>query len=201
LVDENNQDVPTCIDCHGVHNIANPTTASFRLNSPKICADCHTNKKLMSKYGISTNVLSTYVADFHGTTVSVFEKLSPDAEVNQAVCFDCHGIHNISRVDDPVTGLQIKENLLVRCRICHPDATTNFPTAWLSHYIPSAQNNRLVYYVNLFYKIFIPAVLGGMGLLVALDVGHMLFMNYQKRKKPSPPPPPAQMNQEEVQNG
>jgi hypothetical protein len=59
----------------------------------------------------------------------VFEKQSPDAEVNKAVCYDCHGIHDIQRVDDPVSGIQIKENLLVRCKVCHPDATTNFPSA------------------------------------------------------------------------
>jgi hypothetical protein len=201
LMDENNQDVPTCIDCHGVHNITNPTTAHFRLNSPKMCAECHTDEKLMGKYGISTDVLSTYVADFHGTTVSVFEKQSPDAEVNKAVCYDCHGIHDIQRVDDPVSGIQIKENLLVRCKVCHPDATTNFPSAWLSHYIPSAQNNRLVYFVDLFYKIFIPAVLGGMGFLVLLDVGHTFYLKYQKRRKSLPPSPPAPTQGEEVQNG
>lgn len=190
LIDENNQDVPTCISCHGVHNIENPTTAYFRLNSPQMCAKCHTDKKIMAKYGISTDVLTTYVADFHGTTVSVFEKLSPDANVNEAVCFDCHGIHDIQRVDNPVTGIQIKENLLVRCKICHPDATANFPSAWLSHYTPSADKNRLVYFVNLFYKLFIPAVLGGMGLLVALDLGHALYTKYLKRK-PAPPPTPS----------
>ncbi len=57
----------------------------------------------------------------------------------------------------------------MRCQKCHPDATANFPTAWLSHYIPDRERYPLVYYVNLFYKILIPAVLGGMAMLVALD--------------------------------
>ena len=201
LIDENNQDVPTCISCHGVHNIENPTTAYFRLNSPQICAKCHTDKKIMAKYGISTDVLTTYVADFHGTTVSVFEKQSPDAEVNKAVCFDCHGIHDIQRVDNPVAGIQIKENLLLRCKICHPDATANFPSAWLSHYTPSADNNQLVYFVDLFYKLLIPAVLGGMGLLVALDLSHTLYTKYRKRKPAPPPASPPQTPVEEGQNG
>jgi hypothetical protein len=166
---EGNEDVPTCIDCHGVHNIQDPTTASFRLKSPTICSKCHTDPELMAKYGLSTDVLNTYVADFHGTTVTLFEKQSPDAETNKPVCYDCHGIHDIQRTDDPNHGLQASENLLVRCQQCHPDATTNFPTAWLSHYIPSRENNPLVYYVDLFYKILIPALLGGMALLVALD--------------------------------
>jgi hypothetical protein len=85
------------------------------------------------------------------------------------VCYDCHGVHEIRRVDDPEKGLQVRENLLARCQVCHPDATLEFSDSWTSHYIPSPQNNPLVYYVNLFYKFLIPGVLGGMAVLVALD--------------------------------
>lgn len=170
LVDDENTDAPSCIDCHGVHNIEDPTTNEFRLKSPQICAKCHTDPEIMDKYGISTDVLDTFVADFHGTTVTLFEKQTPDAETNKPVCYDCHGIHDIKRADDPEKGLHVRENLLVRCQVCHPDATINFPDAWLSHYIPSAEKAPLVYYVNLFYLIFIPLVLGGMGLLVVLDL-------------------------------
>jgi hypothetical protein len=173
LIGEGNPDVPTCIDCHNVHNIQDPTTAAFRLNSPQICAKCHTDEAKMAKYGISTQVLNTYVADFHGTTVMLFEKMTPDAETNKPVCYDCHGIHDIRRADDPEKGLQVRENLLKRCQVCHPNATTNFSAAWLSHYIPSPEKNPIVYYVNLFYKFFIPTVLGGMALLVALDLNKL----------------------------
>jgi hypothetical protein len=171
LVNEENTDVPSCIECHGVHNIEDPTTNAFRLKSPQICAECHTDPEIMDKYGISTDVLDTYVADFHGTTVDLFEKQTPDAETNKPVCYDCHGIHDIKKTDDPEKGLHVRENLLVKCQVCHPDATINFPDAWLSHYIPSKTDAPLIYYVNLFYMIFIPVVLGGMGLLVVLDIG------------------------------
>ena len=170
-----NPDVPACIDCHGVHNIPDPTTAAFRLRSPELCAKCHTDPARMSKYGISTQVLNTYLADFHGTTVTLFEKQTPDQVTNKPVCFDCHGIHDIARPDDPQKGLQVKENLLQTCQKCHPDATPNFPDAWLSHYDPSPDKNPLVYYVNLFYKIFIPSVIGGMALFVASDIGRRLI--------------------------
>ncbi len=73
LIDTENTDVPTCIDCHGVHNIEDPTTAAFRLKSPQICANCHSDPEIMDKYGVSTDVLNSYVADFHGTTVVLFE--------------------------------------------------------------------------------------------------------------------------------
>ncbi len=191
LLDENNQDVPTCIDCHGVHNIPNPTTAAFRLKSPELCAKCHTDKAKMARYGLSTNVLNSYVADFHGTTVQLFEKESPDSETNKAVCYDCHGIHDIQRTKDTTTGLRLQENLLKRCQTCHPDATINFPTAWLSHYEPSPDKFPIVYYVNLFYQFFIPGVLGFMAILVALDFGRKVYDRFKPKKTP-PPAPPAE---------
>jgi hypothetical protein len=180
---EGNPDVPTCIDCHGVHNIPDPRTAAFRLKSPQMCAKCHTNPTLMAKYGISTDVLNTYVADFHGQTIALFEKESPDAQVNKPVCYDCHGVHDISRVDDPVSGLEMQQNLLARCKVCHPDASTNFPSAWMSHYIPSPQHYALVYYVNVFYKFFIPITLSGMALLVVMDASRTLINRSRQRRK------------------
>jgi predicted CXXCH cytochrome family protein len=191
LTDEHNIDVPTCTDCHGVHNMPDPRTAAFRLASPQMCANCHTDKARMDKHHLSTSVLSTYVSDFHGTTVTLFEKQSPDAPTNKAVCYDCHGVHDIAKGDDPQNGLLIRQNLLKRCQICHPGITANFPDSWLSHYIPSPQKYQLVYYVNLFYKILIPTVLGGMAVLVALD----FFWRVRRRlfKAPAKGPSPLQL--------
>lgn len=186
LSQEGNPDVPTCIDCHGVHNIPDPTANSFRNSTPALCAQCHTNELLMDKYGLSTNVLNTYVADFHGTTVKMFEETYPDQPTNKPVCTDCHGIHDIVRVDDPQAGIALKNNLLGKCQQCHPDATTEtFTEAWLSHYEPSPQAFPLVFYVNLFYKIFIPAVLGGMILYVLTDV-YRRFIAPRLRGKGAP---------------
>ncbi|MCJ7513899.1 MAG: cytochrome c3 family protein, partial [Anaerolineales bacterium] len=192
LIGEGNMDVPTCIDCHGVHDIGDPTTAAFRLKSPELCARCHTDPERMESYGLSTQVLSTYVADFHGTTVTLFEKLSPDAATNKPVCYDCHGVHDIQHVDDPRKGLALRENLLARCQRCHPDATADFPDAWLSHYIPSPDHFPLVYSVDLFYKILIPATLGGMALLVGLD----LSWQVRSRRRKNAAPPAAQVSAE-----
>jgi nitrate/TMAO reductase-like tetraheme cytochrome c subunit len=191
LTEEGNTDVPTCIDCHGVHNIKDPTTATFRNSTPYLCAQCHTDPDLMKKYGISTDVLNTYVADFHGTTVTLFEKTYPDQPTNKPVCTDCHGVHDIARTDDPSKGLKVRENLLVKCQKCHPGAELNFPDAWLSHYIPSPDKYPVVYYVNLFYKFFIPGVLLPMGGLVLLDLSRRLINRFRKPKPAAPHKPPS----------
>ena len=168
LLTEGNPDVPTCIDCHGVHNIGDPTTNLFRIRSPELCAGCHADEELMGQYDISTQVFDTYVADFHGSTVAIFEHQDPTVETNKAVCYDCHGVHNIQKPDDPQAG--IKNNLLATCQQCHPDASANFPDSWTSHFEPSPQHNPLVYYVNLFYNIVIPLTVGFFAFMVSTDV-------------------------------
>ncbi|UCC88531.1 MAG: cytochrome c3 family protein [Anaerolineales bacterium] len=167
LLEESNPDVPTCIDCHGVHNIQDPRTASFRAESPTLCAGCHADEYLMAQYGISPHVFDTYVADFHGTTLQLFEP-DPDTPPRQAVCFDCHGVHDIKWTDDPESGIAIKENLLPVCRQCHPDAAANFPDAWMHHYEPSPEKTWQVYYTEIFFTILTTSV-------VTALIGHMVL--------------------------
>lgn len=180
VIGQGNPDVPVCTDCHGVHTIEGPSHDDrFRLFSPQICADCHADEELMAEYGISTDVFETYVSDFHGTTVTLFQKVNPDQETNKPVCIDCHGVHDIASVESPDSPT-IKQNVLQTCRRCHPSASTNFPSAWLSHYRPSPQHAPLVYYVDLFYKIFIPTVLGGMALFVVGDAGKRILSRLRR---------------------
>jgi len=46
---------------------------------------------------------------------------------------------------------------------------------WLSHYVPSAENNPLVYFVDVFYQFFIPIVVGGMVVFVLADAGRRIY--------------------------
>lgn len=184
LIGQGNPDVPTCIDCHGVHDVEGPSVDDqFHLFSPLICADCHADMELMARYGISTEVFETYVADFHGTTVTLFQRVTPDQETNKPVCVDCHGVHDIAAIDS-LESPAIKENLVTTCQRCHPDAGASFPSAWLGHYRPSPDHWPIVYYVDLFYRIFIPTVLGGMGVFVLGDAARRL-MNRAGRKEES----------------
>jgi predicted CXXCH cytochrome family protein len=176
---EGNSDAPTCINCHGVHDIQDPTTNLFRVRSPLLCATCHEDVEMMEKYDISTHVFESYVSDFHGTTVTLFEQQSPDAEVNQAVCYDCHGVHDIRSPDDPESQV-IKENLAETCQKCHPDASADFAAAWTKHYEPSPTEYPLVFFVDQFYKLLIPGVLGFMTLFVLTDIGKRISLRLRR---------------------
>ena len=85
------------------------------------------------------------------------------------------------QTNDPESTV-IKENLLGTCQKCHPDATVNFPSAWLKHYQPSRDRWPLVYYVNLFYQIFIPAVIGLMLFYVLADAGRRLLNRIREQR-------------------
>jgi hypothetical protein len=181
LLSEQNPDVPTCVDCHGVHSVEGPSDSPFHLFSPQICAKCHSDPELMGRYGISTDVFDTYVADFHGTTVALFEEIAPDQQTNKPVCIDCHGVHDMRPVDDPESRV-IKGNLLTTCQRCHPDATTNFPSSWLGHYRPNREQAPAVYFVDLFYRILIPAVLGAMVVFVLTDLRRRISDRIKERR-------------------
>ena len=136
----------------------------------------------MERHGISTDVFDTYVADFHGTTVELFEKQSPDHETNKAVCYDCHGVHNILPATDEHSQV-IRDNLLTTCQKCHPDANANFPDAWTSHYKPSLEHNPLVYLIDRFYAIVIPMFIGGFVLFIGTDVLRRSWNRLRRKKE------------------
>jgi len=168
LANDQNTDVPTCVNCHGVHNIKGPRDKSFRDDSITTCGGCHANKELMAKYGISAEVFETYVDDFHGRTVNLTREEANALPSNKAVCYDCHGIHNIRPPQDPESMVN-PANLVKTCQQCHPDANSRFPSAWLGHKVPSFESTPALYGVNLFYKLMIPAVLGFFFVYIGLD--------------------------------
>lgn len=162
-------DVPVCTDCHRSHDIANPHEAAFLLRTPELCGRCHADAERMDRYGISTRVLETYLADFHGQAATLSKRSARGETRVTAVCVDCHGVHDIARAAAPESRV-MKANLLKTCRRCHADASEAFPAAWLSHFEPSWRKAPLVYSVKLFYLLFIPFVVGGLVLQILLHL-------------------------------
>lgn len=167
LLAEENPDVPTCTDCHRSHDIADPRQGSWIARTPTLCGNCHTNAPLMAKYELSTNVLSSYLADFHGMTAALQANDALRPQV--ALCTDCHGVHDIARVNDPNSSV-MKANLAKTCAKCHPGAGEDFPGAWLSHYEPTWEKAPIVTAVTVFYDFLIPFMIAGLLLQIALHL-------------------------------
>ena len=172
LFDEHNQDVPVCIDCHKAHSMTQTHTLDYRERIPEICSSCHANKAIVEKYGLSTDVVKTYLTDFHGVTLGFYKRQREALEKPArpiAVCTDCHGTHSIISTRGTDAAL-LKANLVKRCQQCHKDAPKNFPDTWLSHYEPNMRSAPLVFIVNLMYKIFIPILAIGLVLQILLHI-------------------------------
>lgn len=175
LIEQRNQDVPTCTDCHRSHDIQDPRTREWMLQVPEMCGRCHADRTIAERYGMSSDVLRTYLADFHGMTASVQKRQNGNGHHGgavTAVCTDCHGVHDIARPGLP--GSTTHANLTSACKKCHPGATPEFPAAWLSHYEPSWTKAPLVHAVRVGYRILIPLVLSGLVLQIAIHIRRFL---------------------------
>jgi predicted CXXCH cytochrome family protein len=167
---ETSPDVPVCTDCHRAHDTTDPRDGALAMRTPEICGRCHTDAKLMSKYGLSPNVVSTYLADFHGMAATLQRGVKQGPGVRlAAVCTDCHGVHDIEKADAPNSTV-MSANLQKTCGRCHEGANASFPKAWLSHYEPTPQKAPIVWGVQIFYKLMIPFMVGGLVLQIALHL-------------------------------
>jgi nitrate/TMAO reductase-like tetraheme cytochrome c subunit len=170
LIEQNNQDVPTCTDCHQSHDIADTKNRAWLASTPSMCGKCHADEKRMKKYGLSTAVLSTYLSDFHGmTTTFGMQGKKGSAERMVALCGDCHGVHDVAKVTG-ASAAAFRGKMLSTCQKCHPGVSANFPSAWLSHREPSLSWAPGVYLVNLFYKAIIPFIVIGLILQIVLHL-------------------------------
>ena len=170
LFEEGNADVPVCTDCHRAHEVESVASRKRQFAAPKVCGRCHADEKVMKKYGLSTAVLSSYFADFHGTTTTFGPSKNPkQGQRIVATCPDCHGLHDIRRVRDPSSSV-FRDNLVKTCRQCHDEATASFPAAWLKHYEPTLAKAPVVFFVKRFYQVIIPLIVGGLLLQIVLHL-------------------------------
>lgn len=169
LIEENNTDVPVCTDCHGVHNVQDPRTDQFRIQSPEMCAGCHADAELMAKYDLPADVYAIYNLSWHGVDVSVYKARWPSIWHDTAVCTDCHGIHTIQQTDHPQSSVN-PANLLVTCQKCHPTAGPNWTGAWTGHNPISLEKTPFLYYTEVFYTSLTPFVLWLLVIYVVLQI-------------------------------
>ena len=165
------KDSPTCIDCHGEHDIEPPSTenspASRQQISRSTCPRCHDDERIMERYGIVTMRQASYMDSYHGLA-------SGAGSTIVATCASCHGIHDILAVDDPASSVN-KANLPETCAKCHAGAGPNF-AAGPVHIIPTDPAQKALGIVRLVYLWLIGIIIGGMVLHNTLLMGRHAFL-------------------------
>ena len=92
-------DAAVCSDCHTAHAVSNTSGDAFKLTVSQNCGNCHSKQ------------LETYKDTFHG-------KVSTLGYSYTAKCYNCHGSHEIVRVNDEKSKV-FGENRLKTCQSCH----------------------------------------------------------------------------------
>lgn len=84
-----------------------------RSKIPLLCAECHSNSEMMLQYGNFFDQYRIYTGSQHG-------KLLRNGDTKVAVCTDCHGVHDISKVSEPDSSANWR-NIPQTCARCHSD--------------------------------------------------------------------------------
>ena len=94
LLEKGDENVATCTDCHGKHEIRRYSDINALSHHQKIaetCAICHSDPDKMTLYNLRTDQLELYKLSYHG---QILYNHIPDK--NPALvpsCPECHGIH------------------------------------------------------------------------------------------------------------
>jgi cytochrome b subunit of formate dehydrogenase len=103
-----NTNAAVCADCHTRHGVGEPDSTEERVQIAENCGTCHEDS------------MQTYLATYHG-------KITRLGYGETAKCYDCHGSHEIKRLEDPGS-LMHMDNRLETCQTCHEGATAGFAT-------------------------------------------------------------------------
>jgi cytochrome b subunit of formate dehydrogenase len=101
VLEEGDAKAAVCSDCHTTHDIGNTSADPTKLAITANCGSCHKEE------------LESYRHTYHG-------QVNRLGYAYTAKCFDCHGSHEIAKVEE--AGSKVSEkNRLKTCQKCHSD--------------------------------------------------------------------------------
>lgn len=116
------QGAPTCIDCHGEHEVVSPMADSAktsRKHEARMCLSCHLDDEAVRKrVGPSAGFIASYENSVHGKAVQ-------HGNEGAATCSDCHGSHEMKKGSDPNARVS-KKHIAETCGQCHGDIRDQF---------------------------------------------------------------------------
>ena len=98
---------PTCVTCHGSHDVHAADNRTFISDSATLCSSCHTKR--------GGNFFEN---NYHGKETSL-------GRTDVASCVDCHGPHQVLPASNPASTIS-DQNVVATCAKCHPGANDNF---------------------------------------------------------------------------
>jgi hypothetical protein len=144
---------PTCTNCHGEHDILppkDPQSHVYATNVSKTCSDCHASDKVVAKYGLKADRISTFQESFHGAAGAL-------GDTRVANCASCHGYHGIYPQSDPRSMINAA-NIEKTCGQCHEGLPEDFAKGAV-HTSASTRDSGGEFYVRRFYYWFIPIII------------------------------------------
>lgn len=117
-----NKLAPSCVSCHGTHNILSPEdkkSPTNKSNVVKLCGKCHDGRNLSKEKGVSfPNVIASYKKSEHFYQIS-------HGNLKAATCIDCHGAHTATNASDSTSKVNAK-NVVDTCGQCHKKEAEEF---------------------------------------------------------------------------
>ncbi len=157
---------PTCVECHGEHDIRSHETAGSRLarsSRSEACVQCHQSERVIGR-GVPADRVGSFLTSFHGMA-------GKSGDVKVADCASCHGWHDV-QPSTITTSRTNPANLTQTCGQCHPGAGSRWAGGAKIHQALSdtGGGSDLASWAALFYKITIPLTVLGMILHNLLDL-------------------------------
>lgn len=118
VLNKENKKGPSCIDCHGSHQLLS-TKVSIESES---CLKCHLNEKMFpGETKGSAKFVKEYKTSIHGMRMVTENGVMKEA----AGCVDCHGNHIGEKSGETKSALT-KANMLETCGKCHAKNVNDF---------------------------------------------------------------------------
>ena len=155
-VEDGNADSAACIDCHGIHNVANIDDMTPRERSSfhtEPCMVCHADEEMMERNDVTPVAVETYLESYHGKN---FHLGYPD---KVAGCVDCHTAHEVLPSDDPASSLS-PDNLIVACAKCHKNASPQFVKFYAHGDMKDRANYPILYYTYIAMSLLLVGTFG-----------------------------------------
>lgn len=106
VIDKKDAKGAICSDCHQPHGVDKTSSPVAKLGAVKACATCHQENA------------ASFADTYHGQVTTL-------GYTSSAMCFSCHGSHDIRSPEDPKSTVH-PDNRLKTCQSCHKEASVRF---------------------------------------------------------------------------